>query len=62
MCQTGSGQPGLPTRLVTGLFILKHMHNLSDEGTPTRDAARLTRARGHGELYEMALGEDQAAC
>src|SRR5467141_3029482 len=31
MCQTGPGQPGLPTRLVAGLFILKHMHNLSDE-------------------------------
>ena len=27
----GPGQPGLPTRLVAGLFILKHMHNLSDE-------------------------------
>ena len=27
----GAGQPGLPTRLVAGLFILKHMHNLSDE-------------------------------
>jgi Transposase domain (DUF772) len=25
------GQPPLPTRLVAGLFILKHMHNLSDE-------------------------------
>lgn len=31
VCQMGSGQPGLPTRLVAGLFILKHMHNLSDE-------------------------------
>ena len=31
VCQAGSGQPGLPTRLVAGLFILKHMHNLSDE-------------------------------
>ncbi len=31
MCQSGPGQPGLPTRLVAGLFILKHMHNLSDE-------------------------------
>ena len=30
VCQTGLGQPGLPTRLVAGLFILKHMHNLSD--------------------------------
>ena len=31
VCAPGSGQPGLPTRLVAGLFILKHMHNLSDE-------------------------------
>jgi hypothetical protein len=25
------GVPPLPTRLVAGLFILKHMHNLSDQ-------------------------------
>src|SRR6185437_5080452 len=31
VCQAGPGQPGLPTRLVAGLFILKHAHNLSDE-------------------------------
>ena len=31
VCQTGPGQPGLPTRLVAGLFILKHMHNLWEE-------------------------------
>src|SRR6266446_3540911 len=31
VCQTGPGQAGLPTRLVAGLFILKPMHNLSDE-------------------------------
>jgi transposase, IS5 family len=31
VCRAGSGQPGLPTRLVAGLFNLKHMHNLSDE-------------------------------
>src|SRR3546814_119601 len=30
-CAPGPGQPPLPTRLVAGLFILKHMHNLSDE-------------------------------
>ncbi len=30
-CAPGPGQPGLPTRLVAGLFILKHMENLSDE-------------------------------
>jgi len=27
----GPGQPGVPTRRVAGRFILKHMHNLSDE-------------------------------
>ncbi|MGY0575831.1 IS5 family transposase [Bradyrhizobium sp. RDM12] len=32
VCRLGPGQPPLPTRLVAGLFILKHMHNLSDEG------------------------------
>src|SRR5215831_13411087 len=31
VCTRGPGQPGLPTRLVAGLLILKHMHNLSDE-------------------------------
>jgi IS5 family transposase len=31
VCTPGPGQPGLPTRLVAGLFILKHMHSLSDE-------------------------------
>ena len=31
VCQPGPGQPPLPTRLVAGLLILKHTHNLSDE-------------------------------
>jgi IS5 family transposase len=31
VCTAGEGRPPLPTRLVAGLFILKHMHNLSDE-------------------------------
>ena len=31
VCQAGPGQPGLPSRLIAGLFVLKHMHNLSDE-------------------------------
>src|SRR5215831_15749183 len=26
VCTRGPGQPGLPTRLVAGLLILKHMH------------------------------------
>src|ERR1700682_5504185 len=30
-CSPGPGQPPLPSRLVAGLFILKYMHNLSDE-------------------------------
>jgi IS5 family transposase len=36
VCLPGPGQPGLPTRLVAGLFILKHMHNLSDEALCAR--------------------------
>ena len=31
MCTPREGRPPLPTRRVVGLFILKHMHNLSDE-------------------------------
>jgi len=31
VCRAGAGQPPLPTRLVAGLLILKHMHDLSDE-------------------------------
>jgi len=31
VCAPGLGPPGLPTRLVARLFILKHMQNLSDE-------------------------------
>ena len=31
VCQAGPGQPPLPARLIAGLFILKHMHSLSDE-------------------------------
>jgi IS5 family transposase len=30
VCAAGPGQSGLPTRLVAGLFVLKHMHNLSE--------------------------------
>ena len=35
-CTAGDGRPPLPTRLVAGLFILKHMHNLSDAGLCAR--------------------------
>ena len=36
VCQSGPGQPPLPTRLVAGLLILKHMHDLSDEALCAR--------------------------
>jgi len=36
VCRVGPGQPPLPTRLVAGLLILKHMHNLSDEALCAR--------------------------
>jgi len=35
-CTRGPSQPGLPTRLVAGLFILKHMHSLSDDALCAR--------------------------
>lgn len=31
VCTAGPGQPPLPTRLIAGLLILKHLHSLSDE-------------------------------
>ncbi|MGX7745901.1 IS5 family transposase [Rhodopseudomonas parapalustris] len=34
--RTGPGQPPLPTRLIAGLLILKHMHDLSDEALCAR--------------------------
>uniref|UniRef100_Q07JF3 Putative transposase n=1 Tax=Rhodopseudomonas palustris (strain BisA53) TaxID=316055 RepID=Q07JF3_RHOP5 len=34
--RAGPGQPPLPTRLIAGLLILKHMHNLSDEALCAR--------------------------
>jgi IS5 family transposase len=36
MHENGPGQPPLPTRLMAGLAILKHMHNLSDEELTAR--------------------------
>jgi IS5 family transposase len=36
VCRPGPGQPPLPTRLVAGLLILKHMHDLSDEALCAR--------------------------
>jgi len=36
VCRSGPGQPPLPTRLVAGLLILKHLHDLSDEALCAR--------------------------
>ena len=36
VCAAGAGHPPLPSRLVAGLLILKHMHNLSDEALCAR--------------------------
>jgi len=36
VCSEGPGHPPLPSRLVAGLFILKHAHNLSDEALCAR--------------------------
>ena len=55
VCTPGPGQPGLPTRLVAGLFILKHMHNLLDEvlvradwRTPIINSSAVSRASATG--------------
>ncbi len=36
VCQSGQGQPSLASRLVAGSLILKHLHDLSDEGSCAR--------------------------
>src|SRR5210317_1878747 len=36
VCRSGAGHPPLATRLVAGLLILKHMHDLSDEALCAR--------------------------
>jgi transposase, IS5 family len=74
VCQTGPGQPGLPTRLVAGLFILKHMQNLSDEALCARwienpyyqyfcgelsFCHRLPFDRSSMTRWRQRLGEDQ---
>ena len=58
MCRSGRGQPPLPTRLVAGLLILKHMHDLSDEafGTVrTLDRERPNRLEGRHGVRTNAL-------
>jgi IS5 family transposase len=45
VCRRGPGQPPLPTRLVAGLLILKHMHDLSDEALCARRQLQVTGHR-----------------
>ena len=76
VCQAGSGQPPLPTRLVAGLLILKHMHDLSDEALCDRwienpyfqffcgeESFQHTRPFDRSSLtrWRQRLGEDQLA-
>lgn len=35
-CYATQGRPGIPTRLIVGLHLLKHMYNLSDDGVCER--------------------------
>jgi IS5 family transposase len=73
---SGPGQPPLPTRLVAGLMILKHMHSLSDEALCARwlenpyyqffcgEAAfrhALPFERSSLTRWRQRLGEDQLA-
>ena len=46
----GPGHPPLPTRLMAGIAILKHMHNLSDEGLCERWV--------ENPYYQLFCGED----
>src|ERR1035437_10287999 len=76
VCRAGPGQPPLPTRLVAGLLILKHMHNLSDEALCARWVENPYFQYFCGELvfrheapfdrssltrWRQRLGEDQIA-
>ena len=76
VCRVGPGQPPLPTRLVAGLLILKHMHSLSDEALCARwlenpyyqffcgEAAfrhDLPFERSSLTRWRQRLGEDQLA-
>src|SRR6266436_4207749 len=76
VCRVGPGQPPLPTRLVAGLFILKHVHNLSDEALCARWVENLYFQYFCGEVvfrhearfdrssltrWRQRLGEDQIA-
>ena len=46
----GPGHPPLPTRLMAGLAILKHTHNLSDE--------RLCEVWVENPFYQLFCGEE----
>ena len=49
-CEAGPGQPGLPTRLVAGLFILKHRTT-----SRTRRCARAGSRKGRLWIKRKAL-------
>src|SRR5258708_2158128 len=47
--EAGAGRPPLPARLIAGLFIVKHMHSLSDEALCARWL--------ENPLYQVAAGK-----
>ena len=52
VCRLGPGQPPLPTRLVVGLFILKHMHYLSGNTVIT-----VQSDEAYTEVNELTVGQ-----
>jgi len=74
VCRVGPGQPPLPTRLVAGLFILKHMHNLSDEALCCRwvenpylkwcsgTSCRLIARRSHAGASDWVRSRSPRCC
>ena len=60
-----AGHPPLPTRLMAGLSILKHMYNLSDEGLCARWVEffrhKLTFDRSSLTRWRQRMGEEKLA-
>ena len=52
VCRLGPGQPPLPTRLVVGLFILKHMHYLSGN-----TVIAIHSDEAYTEVNELTVGQ-----
>ncbi|HYI84153.1 MAG TPA: transposase [Acetobacteraceae bacterium] len=62
LCTDGIGRPGLPTRLMVGLHLLKHMDGLSDEAACARylDSPHVQRFCGEAH-FQHALPLDRSS-